>query len=277
LRIFPALWVNLAIVGLVVGPLATHLSLADYFASPLLPEFFRANLLLELPDRPLPGVVFSENPVGAIVNGSLWTLRYEAMMYLMVLVLGRLGLLRLSVSLVLLALGIAALFGEKLLAPYGDLGEWAWFLGFFAAGMAMVFLRDSRLLDWRLAAAAALGLVIAAKFGHLIALFPLFGGYLTIFLALNYAPPLRRLRAAGDLSYGIYIYGWPVEQCIMASSGGRIAWWQLFPSALAISAALAWGSWHAVEKRALRLKPRRVMAPPHGHAIVRPAVPAGGS
>jgi peptidoglycan/LPS O-acetylase OafA/YrhL len=277
LRIFPALWVNLLLVGLVMGPLVTSLPLGDYVSSPLLPEFFRANLLLELPDRPLPGVSFSDNPVGPVVNGSLWTLRYEIMMYLMVLVLGWLGLLRLWISLALLALGVAALFFEKLLAPLGDFGEFLWFLGFFAAGMAMSFLRGSRLLDWRLAAAAGLGLVLAARFGHLIGLFPIFGGYLAIFLALKYAPGLRFLRSGGDLSYGIYIYGWPVEQGLMWATDDRIAWWQLFPAALAVSAALAWCSWHAVEKRALSLKR---LAPRPGSRLRRmpePALPSRGS
>ena len=43
----------------------------------------------------LPGVMFVNNPVGLEINGSLWTLRFEFMMYAMVLGLGLLRLLRL--------------------------------------------------------------------------------------------------------------------------------------------------------------------------------------
>jgi len=59
------------------------------------------------------------------------------------------------------------------------------------------------------------------------------------------------LRAArlGDLSYGLYIYGWPVEQTLLYASGGKLAWWQLFPLALAITGMIALASWHIVEKR----------------------------
>ena len=35
-----------------------------------------------------------------------------------------------------------------------------------------------------------------------------------------------------------------------------MAWWELFLWALPLSAVLAFLSWHLVEKRALRLKPR---------------------
>ena len=52
------------------------------------------------------------DPVGLEINGSLWTLRYEFMMYLLVLALGMLRLLRVRVLLLVLALGhTAALAG----------------------------------------------------------------------------------------------------------------------------------------------------------------------
>src|SRR5262249_21336913 len=102
---------------------------------------------------------------------------------------------------------------------------------------------------------ALLGLVLATAAGGFILLFPMFGGYLVIYAALNRR--WRPIAAArfGDLSYGLYIYGWPVEQTLLYASDGRLAWWQLFPLALALSAALAFLSWHLVEKPALRLKP----------------------
>ena len=59
----------------------------------------------------------------------------------------------------------------------------------------------------------------------------------------------------GDLSYGLYIYGWPVEQAVMWLCGGHAAWWQVFLMALPTAAALAFLSWHLVERPMLRLKP----------------------
>ena len=59
----------------------------------------------------------------------------------------------------------------------------------------------------------------------------------------------------GDLSYGLYIYGWPVEEAVIWSLGGRALWWQVFAIALPATAAIAFLSWHLVERPALRLKP----------------------
>src|SRR6478609_6745402 len=58
----------------------------------------------------LPSVLFADNSVGLHINGSLWTLRYEAMMYLMIVILGMLRLLRLSTCIALTALGIVAVY-----------------------------------------------------------------------------------------------------------------------------------------------------------------------
>jgi peptidoglycan/LPS O-acetylase OafA/YrhL len=74
--------------------------------------------------------------------------------------------------------------------------------------------------------------------------------------------PVLRAARFGDLSYGLYIYGWPVEQTLLYASGGKLAWWQLFPLALAITGVIALASWHLVEKPALRRKPTATIPAP---------------
>jgi peptidoglycan/LPS O-acetylase OafA/YrhL len=256
LRIFPGLWVNLLLVGLALGPILSMQPLGAYLSDAGLSAFFHNNLLLEATDTPLPGVIFSTNQVGRIVNGALWTLRYELMMYVMVLLLGMTGLLRLSVSLFLLGLGIAAIGFEQALTPYGDLGEWAWLVGFFASGMCMRFLRDTNWRDRRLMLLALTGLVVSAWLHLFIMLFPLFGGYLAIYLAQAHTKRLDFLGRAGDLSYGLYIYGWPIEQAVVWATGDRLPWWQVFLLSLALAVPVAMLSWHGVEKWALRLGQR---------------------
>ncbi|MEI9982743.1 MAG: acyltransferase [Aliidongia sp.] len=263
LRIFPGLWVNLLVVGLLLGPAISRLPLGEYLADPGLRDFFRNNVLLEATDTPLPGVMFSGNDAGRIVNGALWTLRYELMMYVMVLLLGLAGLLRLWVCLALVAVGIAGIYFEQALTDWGDLGEWAWLVGFFAAGMTMRFLGDGW-RDGRLALAAAVGLVVSAWLHVFIMLFPVFGGYLVIYLAEAHSRRLDFLSRAGDLSYGLYIYGWPIEQAVAWASGGRLAWWQLFLISLALAILAATASWHGVERWALRLGHRRPVQLPAG-------------
>ena len=258
LRIYPGLAVNLVLCATVLGPLVTCLPLDQYFRSPELAGYLARSFALSPTAPSLPGALFADNPAGGIVNGSLWTLRYEMMLYALVLALGALRLLRLPAALALTALGIAAVANETALKPFGDLGEMAWLSGFFGAGMALYFLRGRLPFTWLGAAAAVAALALFAWLHLFIMLFPLAGAYLAIGLATRYDPALAVCRSLGDLSYGLYIYGWPAEALVMWLSGGRAAWWQVFLGGLSLALPLAWLSWHLVEKRALRWRPRRI-------------------
>jgi peptidoglycan/LPS O-acetylase OafA/YrhL len=264
LRIYPGLVVNVLICAFLAGPMVSTLPVGAYLASPELRQFLAKTLTLDPGPLHLPGVLFADNPVGLLINGSLWTLRYEMMMYVMILLLGATRLLRVSSAIILVGIGIAAVYFEQELTPAGDIGEWAWFVGFFAAGMVLSFLRDRLVFDWRYAVLALAGLIAFVWLGRLIMLFPLAGAYLVIYLARRHDRLFDYSKYAGDLSYGLYIYGWPAGQLVMYLSGGRAQWWQVFFGSLAIALPAAWLSWHGIEKWALRwsrrLPPRRLAA-----------------
>lgn len=251
LRIFPAYIVVLVLSAFVLAPIVTTLPLADYFRRPEPYRYVLDNLVFSLKMHQLPGVVFVNNPVGAEINGSLWSLGYEFEMYLMVLVLGTLRLINLPVCLLLLALGMACIGVPAL----GFLGGWGWMLAFFAAGMVLYKLRGRHIFDWRIAMVALVGLVASAPLGQFILLFPLFGCYLALYIALHPRLPVIRAARFGDLSYGLYIYGWPSQQTVIWLLHGHASWWQVFLLATLLAGALAFLSWHLIEKRALQLKP----------------------
>lgn len=258
LRIFPGLFVALTVSALVFGALVTTLPLAEYYARPEIYGYVVGNTLLNLRIHELPGTLFVDNPVGLEINGSLWTLRYEFMMYLLVLALGMLRLLRLRVLLLVLAIGLAALQWDAL----DFLDAFGFLLAFFAIGMVLYKLRGTAVFDRRIALLALLGLAASIPLRQFIPLFPLFGGYLAIYLATNRRLPVLPATRFGDLSYGLYIYGWPVQAMVIHAMGGKATWWQLFLAALPLAMLAAWLSWHLVEKHFLRLKPRRARARP---------------
>jgi peptidoglycan/LPS O-acetylase OafA/YrhL len=179
----------------------------------------------------------------------------------MVLALGVLRLLTMRTALLLMVFGMACLRFDMLdeLEKWGWffalLSAWGWLVGFFAAGMAVYKLRNTRIFDGRIAIIALAGLVLSIPSRQFLVLFPVFGCYLALWLALNPHLPVIPAARFGDISYGLYIYGWPVEQTVMWLSGGRAAWWQVFLIALPAASAIALLSWHLVEKPMLRLKP----------------------
>jgi peptidoglycan/LPS O-acetylase OafA/YrhL len=276
LRIFPGLFVATTLSAFVLAPLVTTLSAGAYLSNPAPWEYVAGNTLLDQTVHELPGVMFVNNPVGLEINGSLWTLRLEFLMYLMVLVLGVLRLLTVRVALLLVAFGMACLHFNMLdeLEKWGWffqlLSGWGWLVGFFAAGIVIYKLRHTGIFDGRIALLAFAGLVLSVPLHQFIVLFPLFGCYLALWLALTPRLPVIPAARFGDLSYGIYIYGWPAEQAAIWLLGGRAAWWQVFLIALPGAAALAFLSWHLVERPALRLRPatRRPPASPSRDAGV---------
>jgi peptidoglycan/LPS O-acetylase OafA/YrhL len=254
LRIYPGLVVCLLICVFVIGASITTLPLEEYLQAPGTRGFLTDNLLMRGFDEALPGVLFRDNAVGTVVGGAFWSLRFEIYFYLMVLALGAARLLNLGVALVLLAGGLVASYFDLL-------GSFGWLLPYFAIGMVLYYVAQQRALNGWLAAAAGLGLVATVVFGQLLFAFSLLGGYIAIYLATS--PRIRLPRAArfGDLSYGIYIYGWPVQSSVAYVIGETATWWQVFLGGTAASLVLAFLSWHCVEKPALRLKERRAAAP----------------
>jgi peptidoglycan/LPS O-acetylase OafA/YrhL len=270
LRIFPGLFLCLAVCAFIIGPLVTGLPLGDYFAHPGPYLFLLHNAALDTEYNRLPGVVFGPGNIGGIVNGPLWSLPCEVLMYLMLFVLGVCRLLTLRTGLVLLAVGIGCLWFEITDA----LGGAFWLLGFFAAGICCYRLRErleTGFIAGHWALLAAFGLALSIPVRLFLVAFPLCGSYLAIYLALNRKLPPMPAARFGDLSFGLYIYGWPIEQCVLYFSGGTAPWWEVFLIALALAVPAAFLSWHAVERRC-RWRARRHEAQP----LASVGIPVGG-
>jgi peptidoglycan/LPS O-acetylase OafA/YrhL len=254
LRIYPGLACCVVVSAFVLGPAVTQLARADYFADPGPYKYVLYNLLMYVNWNSLPGVSFTGFAAGSVVDGPLWSLPSEVLMYLMLAVLGALRLLRLPVIGVLLAAGLVGIVLDSASSEIYLLGSALWLLPFFAAGMALYRLR-ARAFGPRLALVALVGLAVSIPLGRFILLFPIFGSYLVLYAALERRLPLVPAARFGDLSYGLYIYGWPVEQLVTRLLGGAAPWWQVFALSLPAAAAVAFLSWHLVEATALRFKP----------------------
>jgi peptidoglycan/LPS O-acetylase OafA/YrhL len=92
--------------------------------------------------------------------------------------------------------------------------------------------------------------------------------YLTVYIGLLNPRKIWFLRGA-DYSYGIYLYGFVVQQTVEQFGWAR-HWWLNMPLSLAGAAMFAALSWHLVEKPALKL---RRFLPPIEQAISRLRLP----
>ncbi|MFD0937230.1 acyltransferase family protein, partial [Methylobacterium trifolii] len=255
LRILPGLVAATLLVALVLGAAMTTLPLADYLRDGALWRFVRGTLTTFKSNAALPGV-FSDNPYRSPL-GTVWTLKYEVLCYLGVLVAGLLGALRRPWP-VLLCVGGFAVGLLAAEATHADLPkglETALRLPLiFACGAALYLWRERiRLSVWPLAALTLACLLLHRTEAYRVLLF-LGEAYGAVWLALT-VMARARFDPAADLSYGIYLYGWPIQQSLHALWPGASGAMLLVP-ALALTALVAAASWYAVERPALRLKAR---------------------
>lgn len=271
LRILPALAVTVVLCALALGPLVTNLSPTSYFTDPATPGYVIDNLVsvatagfghqiaLDLPG------VFVSHP-DHTVNVSLWTLPIEVRAYGLVALLGLIGLLSrtvVPVAIAFFALSVVPgvvdlpLLGAPLDFLRGADGLAAHLTALFFVSAAFYRYRDRVPLRLDLAAASllALGLSLGTPLERPVLLLAI--PYLVLCAAYRSSGGLSRLTSLGDVSYGIYLFAFPVQQVIYELWGGSGP----SPALLALIAfpvayLLALASWHGIEQRALRLKHR---------------------
>lgn len=260
LRIFPGFLACLIVVAFGCAPLlylGEHGTLAEFFTQKdSAYGFVVNNALLRLNQVSVAGPYLSL-PFPAGINGSLWTLEYEFFCYLAVGLFGLVGILERKAGLVAAAFitffaisaGLSAFRGMQP-TPYG--GEVLYLYVFFAGGASAYLFRDRIPMRWEVAVAAAA--ILAATlptpmYGFFV---PLCLSYLTFFAAMNL--PFRSFDRRVDLSYGVYIYAFPLQQLLAMHRINDLGVSAYFFVAMALVVPVAATSWFLIERPSLSLK-----------------------
>ncbi|HWK02895.1 MAG TPA: acyltransferase [Puia sp.] len=245
-RIFPGLLVCLLVSVFIVGPLFTKLPLAEYFSNSetwkyIVKNFFLFNMLWRLPG------VFTESAYG--LNGSLWTLPFEMICYIYLAVFFGLGLLKNKIVANIFFTSVIAVsfIGPQYLPdmfaqhPEAHLLPACFAIGaLFANNKGWININISRvILFWLLVILVKDSVVY--QFVFYIAFF-----YTVIFISsLDFA--IHRLKLPFDASYGVYVYGFMIQQCVHASFPGiGVHGNQLLSSVIAVFLGIL--SWYFIEK-----------------------------
>ncbi|MGF6765553.1 peptidoglycan/LPS O-acetylase OafA/YrhL [Paraburkholderia sp. GAS33] len=269
LRLYPAFVVASIFSVLLVGPLGAS-AVGDYFHALNLRQTLVGFLVLREPHTP---AVFAGTTVGS-VNGSMWTISFEARCYLLAMLLGLAGMFRKRTTLLILTVIVGSaisyavpeagptdnqhvLFGIKAVR----VSDWmAWFAALFLTGSCFfVFRSRIRFTLWGLALAM---FVLAASLFSAALLRPgilLGGAYVVFALASIRRGSRAQRRTMPDVSYGMYLYGWPVQK-LLGWYIPHMSPWLMFVLSLTISAVLGWLSWTFIERPALKKKPHRPLA-----------------
>jgi peptidoglycan/LPS O-acetylase OafA/YrhL len=249
-RIYPALLVALILTVVVLGPVFSVLSLSEFVTHAQVFSYIPANLSLVRLQYELPGV-FEKNPYPGAINGSLWTLAYEAGCYAMVASVGIWGILANTRRFAFLLISYAVFYGGfSLLHLHSERFEEIHQLTFpFVLGMTLFHFRGR--IAFRFDVCGVLFLASFLLYGRpgFKEIFILSWCYALFCIGFTRSRTLSRYNLLGDYSYGTYIYAFPVEQVIAASVPNSTPL-VLMALGFPITLGLATLSWHFIEKPA---------------------------
>lgn len=205
--------------------------------------------------------VFENNPYPNAINGSLWSLCYEFTMYLFIAVFFFFRKSKLLLPLLIIWFCLSyylANFHNQFLNKYFmhillDTTQLYRLSVYFAAGSILSFVRLQKLnKGWiKVLLFGAILVSLYCKIYTFTA--PLIWPVLILLFGMSYSHNLNRFPGKfGDISYGIYIYGFLIQQTIMNFFTLRPILLTL--TTMPIVMFLAWLSWHYVEKRCLGFK-----------------------
>ena len=263
LRIFPGFWVCLLVTAFVFAPFAffhEHGGLRGFLEGADPPwSYVAKNALLQI-QQPSIGTILAHTPLTPqLLNGSLWTLVYEFVCYVSVAVLGIAGLLRRKVvSTIFLALLLAyALWtdylGMKPITLYsGILG----LLVYFSAGSCAYLIRDRIPIRGWIATVSILAIAVSMETPFSSLILALCLPYVVLYSAINL--PIRNFDRRLDLSYGLYIYAFPIQQLLTIFGLNSLGFTWYFIMALTIALTFAAASWIVIERPSMSLKNLRL-------------------
>ena len=256
LRIYPGLIVAVLLTVFVIGVLVTAAPISNYLESATTWSYIKNNsLLITGVQYNLPSV-FVGNPFSGSVNGSLWTLPIELRMYFWVAILGGMTLLTSEKTFNATFLVLCLLYAQSannffIIEGAANVHFALLFLlgGFFYVNRQRIPL-------------GMIGFVVLCFLVYLTTAYRISEfvkatcfAYLILLLALHPKMRLPSIDHWGDISYGLYIYAFPVQQTIVYLLP-QIKPMSMFMLSTVITVVLALLSWKLVEKPAMNLKGR---------------------
>jgi peptidoglycan/LPS O-acetylase OafA/YrhL len=256
LRIYPALIAASLFSVFVVGIPA----IINGWYPPPARVLLRAVKLME----PVAPPIFSANPFPNSVNGSLWTIRYEVLCDAFV----ALGLFKyrwtalgafLVSYLIYLPISLGVPVPHYTIPHVGDIQRAAVLASlatFFCAGAVLYRYRQVVRYTNRGIAISLWVLLLSIPLHLYAAVLPIAATYLMFAVAFHPRVPFPRYGRYGwgDLSYGTYVYAFPIQQLLVWRFGSVLNPWTLFVLSVLLVLPVAFASWHWLEGPALRLR-----------------------
>jgi peptidoglycan/LPS O-acetylase OafA/YrhL len=258
LRIYPAFIAAYVFCIFIVAPLA-NADMRSLSGTAWLRQIY---MMLMLADPRMPNT-FSDLPY-PLLNGSMWTIPYEFRCYVLLALLALVGAFRKKFifgAFVLALLLTAAFSSFRIDVPQsvahvtGHPHDTLRLTAIFLSGATFYVFRDK--IPYRTDLAMLSGILLVVLLFNRATeelAMPTLGAYLIFWFAfLERARALNRINNGTDISYGVYLYAWPIQNLLIDNIPGASPFSII---ALTTTAVVPIGflSWHAIEKPSLSLK-----------------------
>ncbi len=265
LRIWPLFFIVISVSTFIIGPIFTEYPLWIYFKSEIL-DYFKTLTFISS-DALLPGTF--QYHYNHSINGSIWTLAYEVLWYIIVVLISPLWKKHKSFSFVLWLLLGGIYISYKYLGasvipfvPVDFMINFSMLGLFFTTGMIFYLYENKIVLSFKLFVIAFTGLILGILFAEFVITFAIFGSYIIFYIAFQKKFIATWYDKIGDLSYGIYIMAFPIQQVLCECMGSPTKVYNTMSMnpyinmlvTLIIIIPLAWCSWNFIEQPCLKLK-----------------------
>lgn len=261
-RIMPA-YVTVVLVCVAAGLCFTPVRPADYITDSQTWHYLAANLtMLNFLEPSLPGLF--PGHYEEAVNGSLWSMKFEMIFYALIPII--IWLMRRCGKLSVLTAVFAAYIAYRAtfdyledhhpeVALYSAVNHASFnTMVYFFSGMAIILYFDLFCRHIRIVVPLCIALLLLLHCADVYMLNyvePLLFSALLVSVAY-YCRPLNFLQHHDNISYGLYLYHYPVIQVLIQAGLHRYNIWLTLALTVAITIALAALSWRYIEKPILR-------------------------
>ena len=253
LRILPGYWACLFFTAFIAAGLAGIVRGGWSLIEAL--KFVALNAIMVKAGGSDVGATLSGLPYSQAWNGSLWTLRYEVLCYILVGAGLLWGIARSRRILFPAAFVVAstASVAIHIVGGSGVPSDLALLTPFFLAGASLYAFAEKVPCDTRLAAGALVALVVVLGAGQGKSLAALPVAYLLLWLGIVIPNKWARLCQRDDFSYGTYLYAFPIQQWLVIGGAGQFGAAALIGLSVLATAPFAVLSWYWIEQPASRL------------------------
>jgi len=259
-RIFPGFWFCLLVTGFIIAPViyySDHHTISNF---PFTGEnssfsFLYRNFFLEVNQWSI-GDTLKNSAYKLSLNGSLWSLRPEFYCYIFIMLIGLGGIFNENkLPFIIITILLYLFYGLKIVfnVSYGPtfliLSNALKLYTCFLLGAFFYMYREKLQFNNKGLIIITAIILLLLKFGGYNIAAPVLISILCISLFSKFKAKFKY-----DISYGLYIYAFPIEQMVYKLWGAYLNVWGFLIITILITAAVSFFSFILVEKPFLRLK-----------------------